>query len=131
MNSVGNFKSVQLRKLFRIFRSRIMKRLSIFRATEGIHFEFTILSCFLKFGKISNQADPPVSPCFQTPALCSSLLCTTTVTITGHRPDQPFFIELCHHPTVVFDPLVSADDPVRPQAASSPIVHCRRAPQRC
>jgi hypothetical protein len=51
MISVGNFKSAQLRTLFRILQSSLMQNLRIFGALEGIYFEFASLSWFLeKFG---------------------------------------------------------------------------------
>jgi hypothetical protein len=43
MNSVGNLKSTQLQKLFRIFNSSLMQSLSIFGRREGICFEFQSL----------------------------------------------------------------------------------------
>jgi hypothetical protein len=43
MNSVVNLMSIQLRKLFKIFKSSIMQGLSIFGAMEGIYFEITNL----------------------------------------------------------------------------------------
>jgi hypothetical protein len=44
MNSVGNLKLAQFRKLFRIFQSSSIQNFRIFGAREGFHFESTILS---------------------------------------------------------------------------------------
>jgi hypothetical protein len=46
MHSVGNLKSTQLIKLFKIFKSSAMKSLSIFGHWKGLHFEFQILEGF-------------------------------------------------------------------------------------
>jgi hypothetical protein len=43
MNYVGNIKSTQLRKLFKIFISSLMSSLNIFRHEEGLLFEFQTL----------------------------------------------------------------------------------------
>jgi hypothetical protein len=69
MTSVGILKWPQLMKLLRIFGSSLMRTLSIFGAIEVVHFEFINLSCFWKFGKISNWLGPHVSTCFQTTPL--------------------------------------------------------------
>jgi hypothetical protein len=52
MNSVDNFKSTKLRKLFRILKSSSMQSLNIFRAREGFLFEFASLSGVWKFENI-------------------------------------------------------------------------------
>jgi hypothetical protein len=48
MTYVGNFKSAQFIKLFRIPQSSLMQNLGIFGALEGICFEFASLSWFWK-----------------------------------------------------------------------------------
>jgi hypothetical protein len=58
MISVGNMKSAQLRKLFRILQSSIIENLEIFGAMEGICFEFAGLNQFWKFWENSNHVGP-------------------------------------------------------------------------
>jgi hypothetical protein len=58
MNSVDNFKSTKLRKLFRILKSSSMQSLNIFRAREGFLFEFASLSGVWKFENIFCWARP-------------------------------------------------------------------------
>jgi hypothetical protein len=44
MNSIGNLKSPQLRKLFKLFPCSLMQNLRIFAIMESIYFEFTSLN---------------------------------------------------------------------------------------
>jgi hypothetical protein len=55
---VGNSKSIQFRKLFIIFRSILMQRLSIFGAKKAFVFSFIVWADFWIMEKSWNQAEP-------------------------------------------------------------------------
>jgi hypothetical protein len=58
VNCVGNFKLSQFRKLCRILQSSLVQILRILRTQEGIRFEFTSLSSFLKIWIIIKPRGP-------------------------------------------------------------------------
>jgi hypothetical protein len=58
MNSIENLKSTQLRKLFKVFKSRSMQSSNIFRARKNFLFEFANLSGVWKLEIIFYEARP-------------------------------------------------------------------------
>jgi hypothetical protein len=58
MWSIGNLKSTQLRKLFQIFKSNLMKSLNNFGPWEGTRFEFTCFSWFWILENLSTGSSP-------------------------------------------------------------------------
>jgi hypothetical protein len=69
MISIGNLKSAQLRKLFRMLQYHLVQNVRMFEAWESIHSEFTCFTWFWKiWKKLNREGTTSQPPCLNSVA---------------------------------------------------------------